>query len=74
MGDSRATVAGEEEGQRGEGPGGAWLSASCVEGRCPTPTWRGARGPGGCGIPEERTSEVMQKFNQPFLFSFILFL
>ena len=36
-----------------KGPGGRWPSASGVEGRCPTPTWRGTRGAaGGCGTPE----------------------
>ena len=39
--DSGAPVA---ERWRGEAPGGGWLCASCVEGRCPTPTWRGTRG------------------------------
>ena len=27
------------------------LSARCEEGRCPTQTFRGTRGPSGCGTP-----------------------
>ena len=33
-------------------PEGGWPSVLSVQGRCPTPLWRGTRRTAGCGTPE----------------------